>query len=96
MAAAAAAMSIDAHHVIFGHTHRAGPLEDDVEGWWLPGGTRLTNTGSWLHEAVFVDGTGPENPYWPGRVTWLGETGPPEQVGVLDDVDLSAATPSRP
>jgi UDP-2,3-diacylglucosamine pyrophosphatase LpxH len=88
MAAVVAATGIDADHVIFGHTHRAGPLDGEVEGWWLPGGTRLTNTGSWLYEAVFVDGSGPENPYWPGRVTWLDETGPPEQVGVLADVDL--------
>jgi len=88
MAAVVAATGIQADHVIFGHTHRAGPLDGDVEGWWLPSGTRLTNTGSWLYEAVFVDGSGPENPYWPGTVTWLGETGPPGQVGVLADVDL--------
>lgn len=97
MAAVVAATGIEADHVIFGHTHRAGPLEGEVEGWWLPGGTRLTNTGSWLYEAVFVDGGGPENPYWPGTVTWLGETGPPEQVGALADADLPGASrpPSR-
>jgi len=88
MAAVVAATGIDTAHVIFGHTHRAGPLAGEVEGWWLPGGTRLTNTGSWLYEGVFVDGEGPDNPYWPGRVTWLDDTGPPEQVGVLTDVDL--------
>ena len=40
----------DARHVIFGHTHRAGPLPGESEGWWLPGGARLTNTGSWIYE----------------------------------------------
>ena len=88
MARMVAATGIDTAHVIFGHTHRAGPLAGEVEGWWLPGGTRLTNTGSWLYEGVFVDGEGPDNPYWPGRVTWLDDTGPPEQVGVLADADL--------
>lgn len=88
MAAVVAASGLDADHVIFGHTHRAGPLGNEVEGWWLPGGARLTNTGSWVYEGVFVDGTGPESPYWPGRITWLGDTGPPEQVSVLAEVDL--------
>ncbi len=92
MAEVVAATAVQADHVIFGHTHRAGPLDGEVEGWWLPGGARLTNTGSWLYEAVFVDGSGPSNPYWPGRITWLGASGPPEQVGVLVDVDLPAAT----
>jgi len=92
MAAVIHATGVEADHVIFGHTHRAGPLGDDVEGWWLPDGARLTNTGSWLYEAVFVGDGGPDNPYWPGRVTWLGETGPPEQVGILTDADL----PHRP
>ena len=90
MAAVVSTTGLEADHVIFGHTHRAGPLDGDVdvEDWWLPGGNRLTNTGSWLYEAVFVAGSGPDNPYWPGRVTWVGETGPPEQVSVLADVDL--------
>ena len=77
----------DARHVIFGHTHRAGPLPGEVEGWWLTGGARLTNTGSWLYEHVFVGGDGPENPYWPGRVAWLGDDGPPRLQDVLSDVD---------
>ena len=94
MAAVVAATGVDANHVIFGHTHRAGPLDGEVEGWWMPGGARLTNTGSWLYEGVFVDGSGPENPYWPGRVTWLRDSGPPEQVGVLGDVDLPGAPPT--
>ena len=73
--------------MIFGHTHRAGPLPADVEGWWLPDDTQLTNTGSWLYEEVFVGEDGPSNPYWPGRVTWLGESGPPEIRDVLADLD---------
>ncbi len=83
------ALRIDADHVIFGHTHRAGPLPGETEGWWLAGGTQLTNTGSWLHEEVFVRDSGPSNPYWPGRITWLGRDGSPEPAGVLDDLDVA-------
>ena len=82
-------LGVVADHVIFGHTHRAGPLPGEVEGWLLPGGTRLHNTGSWLHERVFLgDGQDPANPYWPGNVTLLGDDGPPELRNVLRDVEL--------
>ena len=81
-------LAIEAEHVIFGHTHRPGPLPGDVEGWRLPGGTRLTNTGSWLYEPVFIRGDGPSSPYWPGGVTWLADEGPPEATNVLGDLDL--------
>ena len=68
-------LGVDAEHVIFGHTHRAGPLDGDVEGWTLPGGTRLYNTGSWLKEDVFLgDRADPSNPYFPGWVTYLRST----------------------
>lgn len=81
-------LEVDAEHVIFGHTHRAGPLPGEVEGWWLPGGVRLHNTGNWVLEAAFGAGEGPQNPYWPGRVTWLDEEGPPRFENVLDGIEL--------
>ena len=80
-------LGVEAKHVIFGHTHRAGPLAPDTEGWQLPGDTQLTNAGSWLYEEVFVGGDGPSNPYWPGRVAWLGDDGPPEIRDALGDLD---------
>ena len=77
-------LGIEAEHVIFGHTHRAGPLDGDVEGWTLPGGTRLHNTGSWLHEYVFLGNhQDPSNPYFPGWVTYVRDEGPPEKKNVL-------------
>jgi len=85
-----ASLAIKARHVIFGHTHRAGPLPGEVEGWWLPSGTRLTNTGSWLLEPIFTGDGNPAGPYWPGRVTLLDETGPPRLASVLDGLDLPA------
>ncbi|MGI9080923.1 MAG: metallophosphoesterase [Thermoleophilaceae bacterium] len=97
MADVVRSLGIEADHVIFGHTHRAGPLPGDGEGWSLPGGTELTNTGSWLYESVFIRGEGPSNPYWPGSVTLLDDDGPPRLTNVLEEVDLPAgAEPTRP
>ena len=88
MADVVQSLGIEAEHVIFGHTHRAGPLPGDAEGWRLTGGTQLTNTGSWLYESVFIRGEGPSNPYWPGSVTWLDDNGPPRLTNVLEDLEL--------
>ncbi|MEJ7750524.1 MAG: hypothetical protein WKF32_03630 [Thermoleophilaceae bacterium] len=94
MATVVRSLGVPADHVIFGHTHRAGPLPGEAEGWFLPGGTQLTNTGSWLQEEVFIRGGGPSNPYWPGRVTWLEDQGPPRLTGVLDDLDVTELSSS--
>jgi predicted phosphodiesterase len=80
-------LGIEADHVLFGHTHRVGPLAGETEGWSLDDGTRLMNTGSWLYEPVFVGDHGPRNPYWPGWVTLLRDEGPPEQVNALADFE---------
>ncbi len=83
-------LGVDADHVVFGHTHRAGPLpHDPMDDWLLPGGAQLTNTGSWVDEDVFINGDGAANPYWPGRVAWLDESGPPRLVSTLAADDLS-------
>jgi Calcineurin-like phosphoesterase len=83
MARVAEALAPGTGHVIFGHTHRPGPLpRDDVTEWTLPSGTHLWNSGSWLHEGAFVR-TGPESPYWPGTVLTLGADGPPSVSNVL-------------
>lgn len=81
-------LGIDATHVVFGHTHRSGPHDGDVEGWWLRGGVRLTNTGSWIYEPVFAPRHDGRNPYWPGHVAYVRDEGPPELVGLLGDLDF--------
>ena len=87
-------LGIDAEHVIFGHTHRPGPLSGDGDEWRVPGGgPHLTNTGSWLLESVFVDSEGPASPYWPGTVVLLRDDGPPEVTNVLKDVELAEPQP---
>ncbi len=68
--------------VITGHTHRAGPEEDEAT-WSLPGGGRLHNTGSWVFASAFHRPGTPPGPYWPGTITWLEDDGPPRRVKLL-------------
>jgi hypothetical protein len=87
-----ARLAIPARHVLFGHTHRGGPLAaDDAADWALPGGGSLVNTGSWVYERVHVRATQPHaaGPYWPGGAVELVEGEPPRHVRLLDDVDAS-------
>jgi UDP-2,3-diacylglucosamine pyrophosphatase LpxH len=77
-------LELDAAHVITGHTHRAGPRED--EGVWeLAGGGRLHNTGSWVFASAFHHPGTPPGPYWPGTVTWVDDEGPPRRVSLLEE-----------
>jgi hypothetical protein len=85
-----ARLRVDATHVIFGHTHRGGPLPaDDPGDWTLPGGGRLWNTGSWVYERPWTS-AGPGGPYWPGGVVELDDAGPPRRAGLLDGLDAAA------
>ena len=77
-------LELDAAHVIFGHTHRAGPQPSEAE-WQLPGGSRLHNTGSWVFASIFHHPGEPPGPYWPGTLTWLEDEGPPRREALLRD-----------
>jgi predicted phosphodiesterase len=77
-------LGIEAEHVIFGHTHRRGPMVD--EPGWSAGASRLWNTGSWVHTASLLGPTAEVSPYWPGTVAVLDEEGPPRLVHALDDL----------
>jgi hypothetical protein len=88
----AGVLAPDAEHVLFGHTHRAGPLpRDDAAEWRTPGGTRLWNTGTWLYEPAFVTGPDRRNPYWPGTVLHLDESGEPRLENVLGELPALAS-----
>jgi predicted phosphodiesterase len=89
MSQVADALGIDAEHVIFGHTHRPGPLPSDDPAEWSQG-RQLWNSGSWLYESAFLRGEGSSNPYWPGCVVTLEDEGPPRLENVLRDVALPA------
>jgi hypothetical protein len=80
-------LGIDAEHVVFGHTHRTGPLPgDDAAAWRTPGGARLLNTGSWLYEPALVAGGSPDHPYWPGGCAIVPDDGgPPRLLRLLGD-----------
>jgi predicted phosphodiesterase len=86
MIAAVEQLAIPAAHVIYGHTHRPGPLlHDDPQTWVAPSGARLVNTGSWVYQRHFV-GDGPAtSPYWPGTAVRVPADGPPELLRLLDD-----------
>jgi hypothetical protein len=75
-----ARLEVAAAHVVFGHTHRAGPLPGDVPGEW----GRLVNTGSWVYEPGYLGDTPGESPYRPGFAAIVGDDGPPELVNLLD------------
>ncbi len=73
-------------HVIFGHTHRTGPLPgDDGAEWQSAGGARLHNTGSWTYAGIFLTDTPGESPYWPGGAVLVEDEGAPVVVRLLQD-----------
>jgi hypothetical protein len=75
-------LEIDARHVIFGHTHRAGMLAGDEPAEWLtPNGVRLHNCGCWVFSATFSDS--PESPYWPGAGVLVEDGEPPTLLRLL-------------
>ena len=80
-------LDVRAEHVIFGHTHRAGPLaDDDRREWRAPGGAQLVNSGCWVYEPAHV-GTAPStSPYRPGFAVTVSDDGPPVLSNLLDAV----------
>ncbi len=96
MGEVAARLELGDAFVIFGHTHRAGPFPGDDELEWRgPGGARLVNTGSWTYSSIFMDGTGSENPYWPGVCVLVGPSGPPMLARLLRKRLQEELTPPR-
>ncbi len=77
-------LGVEEDYVLFGHTHRPGPMErDDPSQWRLGDGPRLHSTGSWTYTPGLC-GPSPETSlFWPGTVTWIGDEGPPERRELL-------------
>lgn len=84
-------LGIRAPHVLFGHTHRAGPLPGDETSEWSRSGSALLNTGSWTYDREFVGDSLSGNPYRPGFCALLGDDGPPRLVNLLDRLELAPA-----
>jgi predicted phosphodiesterase len=77
-------LEIEADHVIFGHTHRAGPQPGDAASEWTSSsGCQLINCGSWVHEPAFV-GQDPASPYRAGFAVSVEGRQPPQLVNLLD------------
>lgn len=91
MGEVAARLGLGDAHVIFGHTHRAGPLPGDIDAEWRgPGGARLLNAGCWTYDSYFVTQTPGESPYWPGGSVLVEDDEPPVLLRLLDDYDRAA------
>ncbi|HEY3959028.1 MAG TPA: metallophosphoesterase [Solirubrobacteraceae bacterium] len=82
----AARLDLGDAHVVFGHTHRAGPLPgDDAQEWLGRGGARLVNSGSWIFDVSFASRQG-DSPYWPGTCVLVDDSGPPVLKRLLMDL----------
>ncbi len=93
-----ARLGVEADYVIFGHTHRAGPLPGgNPVPWRGPQGRGALNTGSWILEPAFL-GTRPQtSPYRAGFCVEVEEVGPPRLRNLLDPPDQLSApgSPTR-
>jgi hypothetical protein len=82
-------------YVVFGHTHRAGPLPgEEASEWSTPCGGRLLNTGCWTYDSYFLTQTPGESPYWPGGCVLVEEEGPPVLRRLLEDRTHAELMPS--
>ena len=78
-------LRIDARHVVFGHTHRRGPMPGEDEWRREDRGPSLWNAGSWVHSPSLLRSRADNSPYWPGTVVFVDEEGAPRMEHLLDD-----------
>lgn len=94
MGEVAARLNLGDAYVVFGHTHRAGPLSGDEQAEWLGrAGAKLVNSGSWTYASFFLTGKPGESPYWPGTCVLVGEQGPPVVKNLLSERSHAELTP---
>ncbi|HYB22905.1 MAG TPA: hypothetical protein VED41_03850 [Solirubrobacteraceae bacterium] len=95
MGEVAARLDLGDAYVVFGHTHRAGPLPDDTpQEWRGRGGARLVNCGSWTYSRFFLTGAPGASPYWPGAAVLVEDDGPPQVLRLLSDRTHQQLAPS--
>ncbi|HEY4824085.1 MAG TPA: metallophosphoesterase [Solirubrobacteraceae bacterium] len=108
MGEVAARVGLGDAYVVFGHTHRAGPLPGDDASEWIgapratagatpsgSSGARLVNVGCWTYDSIFLTRKRGESPYWPGTCALIGDTGPPELRRLLLDREHDELSPTR-
>ena len=80
MGEVAARLGLGDAHVVFGHTHRAGPLAGDEPSEWTAVARRARGSstrGCWTYASIFLDrARAGESPYWPGNVRARRGRGP--------------------
>jgi len=99
----AARLDLADNYVVFGHTHRAGPLPDDQAAEWRgPGadgaagtGAHLVNAGNWTYSPIFLGDKPGESPYWPGACVHVDEEGPPVLRHLLAEFGHEQLAPTR-
>ena len=79
------ALGVDARHVLFGHTHCAGPLPGMDVAEWRAGDTSVHNCGCWTDEPM-IESRAHHSPYRPGRGILLGPDGPPRLETLAEDL----------
>jgi len=103
MGEVAARLDLGDAYVVFGHTHRAGPLARDDEEEWRKqpsaatarSGARLVNAGCWTYDSSFLTPTPGESAYWPGTCVLVEDSGPPVLKRLLLDRTHAELRPSR-
>jgi len=93
MAEVAARLQLGDGYVVFGHTHRAGPLPGDDQREWqvahtaaaAGSGAQLVNAGCWTYDSFFLAATPGDSPYWPGTCVLVDDHGPPVLRRLLAD-----------
>jgi predicted phosphodiesterase len=92
---ALARLGVDARYVIFGHTHRAGPLPgDEGSEWRTQGGAELINSGCWVSEPSFLGSDPSRSPYRVGFAVWVEDSTPPTPPRLVNLLESSSS--SRP
>ena len=91
MADVVAELDLKADHVIFGHTHRRGPMtrEPDPQVDWRAGDARLYNSGSWVYSPALIGADASASAYWPGTLLEVADTGEPSARELLSDMTKS-------
>jgi hypothetical protein len=97
MGEVAARLGLGDAYVVFGHTHRAGPLPGDPATEWRGrGGARLVNSGCWTYDSIFLTPTPGDSPYWPGTCVLVEDSGPPVHRRLLLDRSHAELQPLAP
>jgi hypothetical protein len=92
-------LGIDAPYVLWGHSHRPGPLpQDDRAEWTTHAGGAILNTGSWVYQPHFLTESPGDSPYWPGSAVLVDGAEPPRLLRLLADrshAELAAVSSRR-